>query len=157
MLVPSPFDVPSPTNAVDLYGNEMCAVGGNLQSRQRLGRPLLEKFAHILDQVIQIFLNDTPDDSIIDGIITVNENVPEGHNVTVVTDVAQKVRFITTNTVERLAHDLELAFHGTAQQLIGDVVFERPTCHELLDSFPCLNDIMHVREDIIFHRDESFR
>jgi hypothetical protein len=51
---------------------------------------LLKEFVYVFEQVIQVLLNYTPYNPIVDGVISVNQDVSERNDVAVVADARQK-------------------------------------------------------------------
>src|ERR1035437_4147278 len=63
---------------------------------------LLEESVHVLDQAVEALFYDTPDNPIIDSVISVNENVAKGNDVAVITELQQELGFVALDPIDCL-------------------------------------------------------
>lgn len=124
--------------------------------RARLGRLLiLVRFPEgfdVFEQVVQLVFYDAPHDPVVNGIVAVQEDIPEGDDIAMLADASKKSRFVPLNSVQRLAHDLELPFDGAAELVGGGVLFEGLFRDEYLDSPRRLKNVVKMGKHLILTR-----
>jgi hypothetical protein len=84
------------------------------------------------------------------------QDVPEGDDVSVVTDLLKDARFITMDTGESFPDNPEFSLDGAAKQFIRRIAIECTARDETLHGFPGLDDVMKMGEDLSLHTEESF-
>ena len=60
----------------------------------------------------------------VDQVISMDEQVPEGNNPRVISDSGSYIRVITGQAIHCLADNFEVAFHRRSQQWIGLIVWK---------------------------------
>lgn len=84
----------------------------------------MEKSDYILNQAVEVFCNDTPNNTIVNGVVSVDKNVAKGDDVTVIAKLWQEVRISAFDPINGLAHNLKFALNRTAKQFVRAVFFE---------------------------------
>jgi hypothetical protein len=105
---------------------------------------LTHNASDILDQTVEIFFDSTPDDAVVNGIISVSKDISKGNYVSVVMNLGKQFGIISAYPVWRFSHDLKFAFDRATEQLVSAVVFKGDSGDELLDGACCMQEIVEV-------------
>ena len=115
-----------------------------------------EEYCDIPDQRVQIHLDDVPNNSVVDDIVAVNENIAERDDLPVVFNTLKQGGLISTNAAKRLTHDLELPLYSATKLLIGNIVIEVVTGNKRLDCLGGLQDVVQMGKRFILHTKRPF-
>src|SRR3954471_17681749 len=120
----------------------MVAAGSIRREELRQSRP----------QDGELRLDDAPDHFVQDGVVAVDQDVPERDDAAVVRDLSGDLRIGFLELGERLPQDLELAFHGGAEHGVRGILLERATRGEAGDEIGGLPHVEQVLPGFKPHR-----
>ncbi len=76
-------------------------------------------------QLREAILDSVPDAAVIDGIVTVNQDVSESNDLSVIVNERKRVRIAMTQSYQRFAADFKIAFNGGTEQIVRQIVVQR--------------------------------
>ena len=117
---------------------------------------LSQEAGDILNQIVEILLDNTPDNAVVNGVVSVNQNIAERDDVSVVPNPGEQIGIVSVDPVERLPDNLKLPLNRAANQLTGAVALKGLTRHELLYGACRIQDVMEMRKGFILHRSAPF-
>ena len=82
-------------------------------------------------QIRQLAFQYSPDQTMVDFGVSVDQDVPEGNDAAMFADSSDCVGIDSGKLVERFANDFKLAFDGRAQQRVGSEIDKRFAVGEL--------------------------
>jgi len=115
-------------------------------------RFLLQKCIYGIKKGVEFFFDDAPYDAIVNGVITVNKDVPEGDDVTVLGDLLQEFWLVTLDPIEGLSDNFELPFYPASKQFVRGVVIECAAGYKSLDGPSGPKDVVQVGKKVILHK-----
>jgi len=104
----------------------------------------------------QVILDDAPDDAVVHGRITVNQDVAKGDDRAVVRDGHRHLRVVFREAGQGLTDDAELPLDRGAQHLVREVLLEPLAAAEPIDPVRGELDVQEVLARLKPHRARSF-
>lgn len=117
------FSLTFPThNLRNLVRDAALRLAGAYRSGSRFGLLAVQEVFGLLDQQREIVADDLPDAGMIEQIVTVDQQVSEGDDLSVVADAACRRGIEAIEADHGFADDFEVAFHGLAQEAVCLIV-----------------------------------
>jgi hypothetical protein len=93
-----------------------------MRSDAAASRTLSQQGLHIPQQRGQLHLHGAPYQRMVHQVVAVDQDVSKGDDLRVLRDALGTSRVHLGQPLDRLADDLEVAFHALAQQALGAVL-----------------------------------
>jgi hypothetical protein len=113
---------------------------------------LFNQSLYVFEQFAQVFFDNAPHDPVVNAVIAVREDIPERHDVAMVSYFVEYSGSVPSDSVQRFPNNLELPLNAAPEQFILLVIVKRLAMNKPENSRSSFSDIVEMLEEFIRHR-----